>query len=105
MSGERFEDLAGVEVEHMLGAATGLPLVKVRAAGERTILLGQLSPAQAREIACHLFEAAARAEYEADLDAGLRSAAGPDPDPAAHDQLLGFVLHAVRNGEHRRHTS
>lgn len=96
MTASRIEDLAGVSVEHMLGLATGLPLVKFRAESEGTVLLGQLEPAQAREIAANLFEAAARGEYEADF-ARTATAGGLD------GETLGQILLMIRNGEERRH--
>jgi hypothetical protein len=96
VTASRIEDLAGVSVEHMLGLATGLPLVKFRAESEGTVLLGQLEPAQAREIAANLFEAAARAEYEADF-ARTATAGGLD------GETLGQILLMIRNGEERRH--
>lgn len=58
--------------------------------------LGQLEPAQAREIAANLFEAAARAEYEADF-ARTATAGGLD------GETLGQILLMIRNGEERRH--
>lgn len=91
----RIEDLVNVEVEHLLGLVSGLPLVKLRAESKGTVLVGQLEPAQAREIACHLFEAAARAEYEHDLYSSTIAA-------GFGDDLLGPMLHLVREGERRR---
>lgn len=96
MTATRIEDLAGVSVEHMLGLTTGLPLVKLRAESEGTVLLGQLEPTQAREIAANLFEAAARAEYEADF-ARTASAGGLD------GETLGQILLMIRSGEEQRH--
>lgn len=98
MAGKRIEDLAGVEVEHLLGLATGLPLVKLRAESTGTVLVGQLAPAQARQIASHLFDAAARAEYEHDLATATRRA-------GFGDDLLTPMLHLVREGERHRHES
>lgn len=91
----RIADLAGIEVEHLLGETHG-PLVKVRCMSAGSILLGQISPADAREIAVHLAEAAARAEYEADLFNTMRAEGWTD-------QMAGVVLHMVRAGEARRH--
>lgn len=102
-------DIAGVEVEHLLSATTHAGLVKLRVTGTVTrhtppqrkgdtqILLGQLSPAMARQIATHLFDEAARAEYEQDL-----WRAGKAADIA--DDALGHVLTLVRQGEVARHT-
>lgn len=91
----RIGDLNGIEVEHLLGETHG-PLVKVRCLSAGDILLGQISPADAREIAAHLTEAAARAEYEADLFITMRAEAWTD-------QMAAVVLHMVRAGEARRH--
>lgn len=91
----RITDLAGIEVEHLLGDASG-PLVKIRCLSPKTILLGQVSPADARQIAAHLVEAAARAEYEADLFNTMRAEGWTD-------QMAGAVLHMVRAGEAHRH--
>lgn len=91
-------DLHGIEVEHLLGETHG-PLVKVRclsAGSAPVILLGQISPADARVIAAHLYEAAARAEYEADLFNTMRAEGWTD-------QMAGVVLHMVRAGEANRH--
>lgn len=90
-----FEDLRGVEVEHYLGATTGLGLVKLRAIGARYRLLGELSPADARNLARDLLDAAARADYEQDAAEGL-AAIGVD------DRAIAAVLHAVRAGERAR---
>lgn len=96
MTASRIEDLTNVEVEHMLGLATGMPLVKLRAESEGTVLVGQLEPAQAREIAAHLVECAARAEYEADF-ARTAAAAGLE------EETIGQILVMIRLGEERRH--
>ena len=96
MTASRIEDLTDVSVEHMLGATTGRPLVKLRAESTNSVLLGQLDPEQAREIAAHLFEAAARAEYEADF-ARTESAAGME------EETVGQILVMIRLGEERRH--
>ncbi len=93
----RVTDLDGIEVEHLLGETHG-PLVKVRCLSAKTILLGQMSPTDAREIAAHLTEAAARAEYEADLFNTMRAEGWTD-------QMAGVVLHMVRAGEAHRHTN
>lgn len=94
----RIHTITSVGIEHLLGAATGKGLVKLRVAGPEHILLDDMSPAMARDIAAHLFEAAARAEYEQDLwSAG--KAAGLD------DQALGAILHLIRHGETGRHES
>lgn len=96
MTASRIEDLTDVSVEHMLGATTGRPLVKLRAESAGTVLLGQLDPEQAREIAAHLFEAAARAEYEADF-ARTATAAGME------EETVGQILVMIRIGEEQRH--
>lgn len=94
MTASRIEDLTDVSVEHLLGLATGLPLVKLRAKSNDTVLVGQLGPDQAREIAAHLVEAAARAE--ADF---ARTAATAGMDDATTSQILVMIRH----GEERRH--
>ena len=91
----RIVDLHGVEVEHLLGEKYG-PLVKLRCSGSGVILLGEVDPASARQIAEHLMEAAARAEYEADLHSTM-TADGWTPE------MMGAVLHMVRRGEANRH--
>lgn len=97
MSGKRLDvELANVEVEHLLGLATGLPLVKLRVESDDTVMVGQMAPAEARDIAMHLFEAAARAEYEADLANEAKTAGWTDT-------LTGQLLMMVRAGERHRH--
>ena len=82
----------------MLGQKHG-PLVVMRAKTDRgDVAIGQLSPAAARSIAVDLMSSAARAEYEADLDAGM-VAGGFD------DKSRGAVLHMVRGGEAARMSS
>lgn len=93
----RVTDLDGIEVEHLLGDQLG-PLVKIRCLSPKAILLGQVSPADARQIAAHLNEAAARAEYEADLWQAMQAEGWTD-------QMAGVVLHMVRAGEANRHTN
>jgi hypothetical protein len=88
-------ELTDVQVEHLLGLGTGLPLVMLRCVSDQAQLDGQISPTQAREIAGHLLEAAARSEYEYDLWTGAR-ATGLDPGACTH------LLHIVRSGERRR---
>lgn len=96
MTGQRIEDLEGVETEHLLGLGTGQPLVKIRCTSAGTILLGQVSPAAARRIANGLMEAAARAEYELDLTLGARTQGMGDP------AMLAMLLVMVRHGEAAR---
>lgn len=93
---KRIEDLGNVEVEHLLGLGTGLPLVKIRAESDLAVLVGQVDPDSARRIAGHLLEAAARAEYEHDLYSEARRL-----DLTA--EAIGFMLGMVRVGERRRH--
>ena len=93
----RISDLDGIEVEHLLGERVG-PLVKIRCLAKGTVLLGQIEPSAAREIAAHLTEAAARAEYEADLWQAMQAEGWTD-------QMAGAVLHMVRAGEANRHTN
>lgn len=98
-------DLVGVDVEHMLGVAAG-PLVKVRVTTDGPVIaLGQLTPEQARQIATHLFEAAARSEYEADfVSAHARYCDAHGIGTGQRDMLDALVLGMVRNGEVTRHT-
>ena len=91
----RIIDLDDVGVEHMLGATTSAGLVKIRCKGVGAVLLGIVEPQQAREIAAHLFEAAARAEYEQDLWRASKAA-------GVTDAAIGCVLQMVRQGEERR---
>lgn len=93
----RIEDLISVETEHLIGVTKDAPLVTLRCIGDKTILLGQLTPAAARDIANHLNESAARAEYEFDLFTGSR-ARGID------DAHIAALLTIVREGEYTRHT-
>lgn len=88
-------DLDGIEVEHLLGQTYG-PLVKIRCLSAGAILLGEMTPGAAREIAAHLAEAAARAEYEADLFNAMQAA-------EFDDRVIGGVLMMVRSGEANRH--
>lgn len=87
----QFHDLQGVEVEHLL-STTFEGVVKLRAISADHILLGQLTPDQARNIAAHLFEAAARAEYEQDLFRAAKAHGLDDP-------TIGAMFHLVREGE------
>lgn len=89
-------DLTGIETEHLLGDTSG-PLVKIRAQGTGVVLVGQVAPEAAREIAAHLTEAAARAEYEADLWTAMQAEGFDERTSAA-------VLLLVRRGETARHT-
>ncbi len=98
MTATRIEDLTGVSTEHLLGATTGLPLVLLRAESAGTVLIGQVSTEQAREIAAHLTESAARAEYEADF-ARAANARGMD------DVTIAGILTIIRLGEEQRHAS
>lgn len=90
------KDLHGIEVEHMLGAAYGGPLVKLRCVGDGVILLGEVSPDDARQIASHLMEAAARSEYEADLHSAMVA-------NGFTLEVIVALLHMVRAGEANRH--
>ena len=95
--GKKIDDLVNVETEHLLGLNTGLPLVKMRAESNRTVIVGQMSPEQAREIASHLMESAARAEYEHDLMNEMKK-------HEWEDEMIGGIFLMVRQGEMRRHT-
>jgi hypothetical protein len=92
------DDLTDVEVEHLLGMASGAGLVKLRAIGRNAVLIGQLHPATARQLALDLLAAAARAEYEQDLATGARNRGIPD-------DAVGLILQTVREGEARRMTT
>lgn len=91
-----FDEITNVEVEHLLGAATGKGLVKLRVEGRKTTLLDELTPENARSIACHLFECAARAEYEQDFNAAAQKG-GMDAATVVQ------ILHLIRFGERARH--
>ena len=94
----RVEDLDRFECEHLLGMIDGAkPLVKIRAVGDtNTILLGEVDPAGARQLAADLMMSAARAEYEMDLWTGL-SALGFD------GEVIAMIVTAVRGGEVERY--
>lgn len=92
----RIHDLERVEVEHYLASATQRGVVKLRAVSEPAILLGELTPDSARNLALDLLDSAARASYEEDLAAGLRAGGGSTATVVA-------ALIAVRNGEAARH--
>lgn len=96
-STKRIADIVNVETEHGLGVKGGFVVFRVQTDGN-VDALGQLRPAQARDIATHLFEAAARAEYEQDLHSELSGNDMPD-------EAIALIMHAVRNGEMRRHTN
>lgn len=97
MPGKRIEDLANVETEHLIGEATNQPLVKLRAESNETVMIAQMPPEQAREIALHLLESAARAEYEYDMLIEMRFL-------KFEDQAIAGIFGMVRAGEARRHT-
>lgn len=92
----KVHDIVSVETEHGLGETTG-PFVVLRVQTDAVVALGQLAPEAAREIAAHLMESAARAEYESDLYGELTRVGMPN-------EGIGLVMHAVRSGEIRRHT-
>lgn len=102
----RLGDLTNFEVEHLLSERERTGQVKLRAKGMvptlpadgrlDVVLVGQVNPGEARKIANDLVEAAARAEYEEDLAAGL-IAMGLDGD-----QVLAVMITAVRKGERAR---
>ncbi len=97
MTATKILDLTNVEVEHLLGLDSGQPLVKLRAEADGVVLLGQIEPSQARRIAAHLAEAAARAEYEHDLYTAATTA-------GLEAGVIGFIFRLVRSGELKRHT-
>ena len=93
-----FHDLDRVDVEHLLGIATGKGLVKLRVTlSDGTLIgLGEIDPAAARQLAADLTTCAARAEYEQDLATEVKRAGFPD-------DVLGAMLVMVRLGEAARH--
>jgi hypothetical protein len=97
VTGKRLEDLVNVESEHLVGFATNAPLVKMRAESDGTVMVGQMSPEQARDIAMNLLECAARAEYEYDLLIEMQRL-------EFEDQAIAGIFGMVRAGEFRRHT-
>ena len=96
MTGPRIHDLERVAVEHYLAATSGAGMVKLRAVSGPAILLGELGPDDARNLARDLADAAARASYEQDLAAGMRAR-------GAGDGAVVLALVAVREGEAARH--
>lgn len=96
MAAPIIRDLVNVEVEHLLGLHTGLPLVKIRAEAQGVVLVGQVSPDEARQIAAHLFECAARSEYEHDFASACHAHQLPT-------DVLAINLQLIREGERRRH--
>lgn len=98
MSGRILADIVGVQTEHLLSEHREVGLVKLRVTLEDgSVALGQLEPWMARQIADHLHESAARAEYEEDAWRSL-SDAGMDTE------TKGLILNAIRAGEFHRHT-
>lgn len=98
----RIVDLIGTEIEHLVGAALleqndpNPGLVSIRAfVAAPIIAIAHLRPAQARQIAGQLLDAAARAEYEGDFFTAARTAGWPN-------DLVGSVAHLVRQGEIKR---
>jgi hypothetical protein len=97
LTSKRIEDLVNVETEHLLSATTYEGRVVLRCQSDATVLLGQLTPEQARDVAAHLVESAARSEYEQDLWGELTRV-------EMDERAIGLIFHAVRAGEIRRHT-
>jgi hypothetical protein len=91
----KIDDLNDVEVEHFLGEPSGQPLVKLRVKGPGVILIGQMDPASARQIANDLLICAARSEYERDLVVGSKMLGVSKQNAVAS-------LLAVRKGEEIR---
>ena len=89
-------DIISVETEHLLGAATGKPLVKLRVIGADVILVDTLTVEDTRAVALCMLESAARAEYEHDFWSASFSAGVGEADIAA-------MLSLVRQGEVARH--
>lgn len=98
MADPTFLDLSRIEVEHGLAERDGgVGFVKIRCLTDQgKVVLGQVDPAIARELATDLNNVAARAEYEQDL---WREAKANDMP----DDILGSILGMVRFGEQRRH--
>lgn len=94
----KITDIIGVETEHLLAATTLMGGVTLRVSHEGGVALGQLTPAQAREVAEHLMESAARSEYESDLYRGMAEVGWTESQ-------IGRVLTLVRAGEFTRHTA
>lgn len=98
MTTKHVEDLVNVETEHLLSSTTYKGRVVLRCESDATVLYGQLTPEQARDVAAHLVESAARSEYEQDLWGELTRA-------EMDERAIGLIFHAVRAGEMRRHTT
>jgi hypothetical protein len=91
-------DVVLVETEHLISDRIHRGLVKFRVTLEDgSIALAQFEPDAAREIAAHLFESAARAEYEEDAYREMRRAEWSD-------EMIGGIFHLIRVGEFHRHT-
>jgi hypothetical protein len=96
MTRPRFVDIVNVETEHLVGATLDRPLVTLRVScSEGIIGLAQMPPDQARDIASHLFESAARAEYDYDVVLACKA--------AGDEKVTSLILHLVRSGELLRH--
>lgn len=100
----RIIDLRSIEVEHLVGEkllregepAPGLVMLRIHlSTGD--VAIAHLRTGQARQIAGHILDAAARGDYEGDLCIAARAA-------DIGDDQLGAIMHLVRNGETRRHT-
>lgn len=91
----KIADLVHVDVSHQLNSLDSTPAVVLRCKGTGALLLGHLTPAQARQIAADLLDSAARADYESDLVNGLTEA-GFTPEQRA------AIVTILRNGETTR---
>ena len=104
MSTPTFRDLLGVSIEHMVSdrlTAHARPagLVKLRVdLSDGLHGLGQLTPAQAREIAANLLNAAARAEYESDVILAAHASGGVE----AVEAVGVLIAKLARSGEMSR---
>ena len=90
-------DLTGITVEHMVGATDHKGMVKLRAESTEFVLVGQVPPDDARELATNIIVSAARAEYEQDFIAAATVHGLPD-------EMVATFLALVRQGELIRRT-
>ncbi len=98
----RYFDIEGISTEHLVGeklVREGKPagLVKVSVQMSEDVHgIGQLTPAQARDVAMHLLESAARAEYEGDVFLAAEKI-------GADEKVGELIATLARGGEMRRH--
>lgn len=92
------QDIARVDVEHGLTEARGGEgFVKIRVTSDQSdvVMLGQVDPDTARQLATDLMNVAARAEYEQDFWRESHRSGVPE-------NAVGKMLAVVRAGESRR---